>query len=372
MKRILFIATVPNFLTGFLKNNFKILHDLGWEIHVATNTNVESKRPFPEYIIVHHIPVERSPVSIKNADAYRELIKIINSNNIDVIDCHTPVGGVLGRLVAHKMHKKCIYTAHGFHFYKGAPLKNWVIFYPIEKWMSRYTNFLITINNEDYNRAKKFYCKKIYKIPGVGIDIKRFQLKDFDRNKYRENLGLGKDDFVILSVGELNKNKNHETIIKAISLLNNKNVHYIIAGEGILKEYLMELAKKLNLENQIKLLGYRTDIPELNYSSDVFAFPSKREGLGLSAIEAMASGLPILGSNIHGINDYLINGETGFSCPPNDIEGFKKGLQKLIDNKKLINKIKYFNKHKSNIYDQENTKKILKKIYENIEEEIYV
>lgn len=306
-KNILFIATIPGFLNAFMHNNFKILNNLGYEIHVATNLNVESKRKFPPYIIKHHIDIRRTPFSIKNYNAYKQLIKLVKENDIDIIDCHTPVGGVLGRLTTHKTKRYCIYTAHGFHFFKGAPIQNWLIFYPIEKWLSKYTDILITINKEDYQRAKsKFHMKQLEYIPGVGIDVEKFQLKDFDRDGYRKQLGYTKDDFVIISVGDLSKRKNHEVVLRAIAKLNNPNIKYMIVGQGNLKEYLINLSKELHIENQFQLLGFRKDIPELLNSSDLFCFPSLQEGLPVALMEALASGMPCIASDIRGNND-LIN-----------------------------------------------------------------
>ena len=370
MKKILFIATVPNFLTGFLQNDFEVLHKMNIEIHIATNLNVESKREFLPYLIKHHIDIERSPTKLDNLKAYRKLCQIIQDNDIDIIDCHTPVGGVLGRLIAKKTKIKCIYTAHGFHFYKGAPLLNWLIYYPIEKWMSRYTDILITINKEDYNRAKKkFKMKHLEYIPGVGVDIDKFKLEEFDRDEYRAKLGYTKDDFVILSVGELNKNKNHEVILRAISKLNNPKVKYMIAGKGILKDYLQDLAKELHIEKQFQLLGHRNDIVELNHSADIFAFPTIREGLGLAAIEAMAAGLPIITSDTRGINDYSIDGVTGFKCRYDDVDKFSKNIQIFINDRKKSIEFKEHNIRESKKYSIELVMSRMLCIYKIIEQE---
>lgn len=364
MKKILFIATVPNFLTGFLINNFKILHELNWEIHIATNCEVPSKREFLDFLIVHNISIQRSPLNIDNYKAYKQIINIVTDNSIDVIDCHTPVGGALGRLVAHRLNLKCLYTSHGFHFYKKGPLLNWIIYYPIEKYLSKYTDVLITINSEDFKIAKeKFKMKRVEYIPGVGVDTDKFILNDFNKDQYRKKLGLSKEDFAILSVGELNKNKNHEVIIRAISKINNPNIHYLIAGEGEYKNYLLQLAEKLNLSDNIHILGFRKDIVELNNSVDLFAFPSKREGLGLAAIEAMAAGIPIITSNTRGINDYSQNGQTGYKFKYNDIDGFAKGIKSLFLNKSLRLQMSHNCVNVSKSFDKNNTYLILKRIY---------
>lgn len=367
MNKILFIATVPNFLTGFLENNFEILHGFGLEIHIATNFNFKSKKEIPDYIIKHHINIQRNPYNLKNLKAYNELNFIIKQYNINIIDCHTPMGGMLGRLIAKKNNLKCIYTAHGFHFYNGAPLINWLIYYPIEKWLSKYTDVLITINKEDYARAKnKFKMNQIEYIPGVGVDIQKFQLLNFDKINYRKKLGLNKNDFMILSVGELNKNKNHEIIVRAVAKLKNTNIHYFIAGEGNLKYYLKKLAVELNVDKQVHLLGYRSDIVELNNCADIFAFPSIREGLGLAAIEAMAAGKPIITSNTRGINDYSKNGVTGFKYQYNDINGFANGINILLTDPSLIKQMSSNCYESSLSFDKRRSYEILKSVYEKL------
>lgn len=365
MKRILFIATLPGFLNTFMINNFKILHELGFDIHAAVGKGHNSfNNKIPNYVKIHYISIQRSPLSIKNYSAYRELIRLIKTNNINIIDCHTPVGGVLGRLVSKRMKIKCIYTAHGFHFFTGSPLKNWLIFFPIEKWLSKYTDVMITINKEDYNRAKeKFHMKRLKYVPGVGIDTNRFQLNNFNKKEYRKKLGIKENDFMILSVGELNKNKNHEVIIKAIDKLNNHNIHYFIAGQGNNKDYLYRLINDLGVDKNVHLLGFRKDIPELCHCANIYAFPSKREGLGLAAIEGLAAGLPLLSSNVGGINDYSLNGKTGFLYNPLDYEGFAKGIKFFYENKNEAIKVGEFNVEVSKKFDVSNVDKIMNDIY---------
>ena len=246
---------------------------------------------------------------------------------------------MLVRLASRKVRKngtKVIYTAHGFHFYKGAPLKNWVLYYPIERLLARYTDVLTTINIEDYERAKKsFKAKKIKYIPGVGIDTNRFQQIDVNKLVKRQEIGVPEDSFVVLSVGELNKNKNHETVIKAIARLNNPNVYYVICGQGVLEDYLKKLIKELGLERQIKLLGFRKDIGEICKVADLFVFPSFREGLSVALMEAMASGLPIVCSEIRGNVDLVKDQKGGYLVKPEDVNGFRMNIDKLVKDEAL-------------------------------------
>jgi Glycosyltransferase len=376
-KKALVVTTVASTLDQFCMSDISILQK-SYEVYVAANFSVgnnTSKERVKEFkselqknnIVVNEINFNRNPFSKDNFLAYKEIKKLINDISFELIHCHTPVAAMAVRLTAKKVRKKgtkVIYTAHGFHFFKGAPLKNWMMFYPIERWLARYTDVLITINREDYNRAKKsFKAGKVEYIPGVGVDTKKFSEAVVDKSEKRSELGLPQDAFLVLSVGELNKNKNHETVIKAIAKLNNPNVYYVICGQGVLENCLKDLIKELGLEKQVKLLGYRRDIAEICRAADVFAFPSKREGLGLAALEAMAFGLPLVTSNVHGIVDYSINEVTGYNCSPTDVDGFAEAIQKMINNEELKTKMGRSNKKVVKKFDIENTCKIMTNIY---------
>jgi glycosyltransferase involved in cell wall biosynthesis len=303
---------------------------------------------------IHQLPLQRSPLKKDNFKAYRMLRNIIISEGYDLVHTHTPVASAIVRLACRKLNSvKVFYTAHGFHFFKGAPIRNWLIYYPIEKWLAKYTDTIITINQEDYNRAKsKLKAKRVEYIPGVGIGIDKFNKVKIDKDLKRNELALPADAFVVLSVGELNKNKNHEVVIRAISKIDNPHIHYLICGEGQLDEYLRNLSKELGIEKRVHLLGFRKDVAEICKASDIFAFPSKREGLGLAAIEAMACGLPIITSNIHGIVDYSIDGLTGHCFNPTDVKDVSKGIIQLsLATKKDLDSISIYNLRKAKEYD---------------------
>ena len=383
MKKMLMVATVPSMIGQFNMNNISILLDLGYEVHVACNWNDRSvwtqekvdnlKNKLNDLKVkFYQIDFSRSIFDLKNHfESYKQILELTNKNKYNFIHCHTPIASVITRLVCKKSRIKCIYTAHGFHFYKGAPLINWMIFYPIEKYLSKYTDILITINKEDFTLAKSKFCaSKVYKVPGVGIDTKKYIECNVDKDSYRKKLGINISDFVIISVGELSERKNHSTIIKAISKLDNSNIKYLIAGIGNKKKDLEDLICKLHLEEKVFLLGFRSDIPELCHCSDIYAFPSKREGLGLAAIEGMASGLPLLSSNINGINDYSINGKTGFSYPPEDYIGFSKGIEYFFKNPIRRHEIGNININIAKKYDISKVDLIMTNIYASVKEKV--
>jgi len=340
--KVLYVTTIGTTM-GFFKSFVKELIHEGNIVDIACNEEQSPVAPcYREWgCRVFPISTSRSPFSMGNLKAIGQLKALVEENQYEIVHCHTPLAAMATRFAcieARKRGVKVIYTAHGFHFYKGAPLKNWLLFYPVEKLCSRWTDVLVTINREDYALAqKKFRARQTSYVPGVGIDLERFTHNTVDKCKKRKEIGISEKSVLLLSVGELNKNKNQSVIVRALGQLKDKNIHYALAGEGSMEKSLVELAKTVGVENQVHFLGYRNDIPELCKSADIFCFPSFREGLGMAAIEAMACGLPIITSNVHGINDYSQDGITGCKASPNDVDGFAKAIVKLAysDNKKI-------------------------------------
>ena len=341
MKKLLYITNISIGVSSFSVAAVRAAEELGVEFHLAGNfdgTTKESLRKNEkEYgVKLHQIDFIRTPYDLRNIKAYKQLVQLIKREKFDAIHCNTPTGGVLGRLAGKKCKvRKIIYQAHGFHFYKGAPKKNWLIYYPIEKWLAKYTDALITINNEDYELAKsKFQLRhngKVYYVPGVGIDLSQYDLPDGVREKKRKELGLKETDIVLISSGELNENKNNQIIIQALSKLRHENLHYIICGTGSKFDELKKMTSDNGLDDYIHFLGYRNDIKELYRASDIFVMPSLREGLSRSIMEAMASGLPCVVSNIRGNTDLLENTNSGFLCEATDVLAYTKKIKKLAN-----------------------------------------
>ncbi len=374
MKKALLVTTVSGFVPQFEMNNVFLLQENGYEVHYAADYNYvfygkDNSRLDGTGIVRHQIDFSRTPYSRQTLAAYKQLDKLISEIRFDLIHCHTPVGSFLARLAAKKYKiKKVIYTAHGFHFYKGAPIVNWFLYYSAERFMARYTDALITINKEDFINAQKFKLKKggkVYYVAGAGIDVKKYSDAKLNPAKKKE-LGISDKDFVILSVGELNGNKNQETVIRGLSKVKHNNIKYLICGDGVCKKRLINIVKELHMQECVKLLGYRMDIPEIEKVSDVFVFPSFREGLPVSMMEAMASGLPVIASEIRGNIDLIRAGRNGFLLNPKRELDWGKKIVELMDQKDLLKTISQNNVKDMRKYDKSVIKDQMRNIYREL------
>lgn len=365
--KILYVTTISLTMNSFFKPHIEMLVREGHHVDLACNYGELALDNFYDELGCnsYQIDFSRSPLSAGNIKACGQLKRLIKSGGYDIVHCHTPNAAAITRLVCRKARKKnglrVFYTAHGFHFYKGAPMLNWLVYYPIEKLCSCFTDKLITINEEDYGLAKeKFKAKEVCYVPGVGVDLSKFENVSVDRDAKRREIGVPKDAFLLFSVGELNENKNHQVIIRALAKLNNPNIHYAIAGVGDKKDYLLALANELGVSGQLHLLGYRKDIPKLNHSADLFCFSSLREGLAVSLIEAMACGLPIVCSRIRGNTD-LIDENGGRIFDAMSVEAAQNAIVSIMDtDMKSMGK---YNLNKSKMFGIENIKEKLRGVY---------
>lgn len=321
-KKVLFTATVvKQHIMTFHVPYLQSFKEMGWETAVAGSNDYEdpSELNIPHCDTFYEIPFERIPWKAGNLRAYRQLKKIIDAGNFDIIHCHTPVGAMITRLAAvdaRKKGTKVIYTAHGFHFHKGSSLVSWLAYYPVEWVLAHLTDVLLTMNREDYALAKKrMHAKRVEYVPGVGIDTTRFATHREDRLEKRRELGFKEEDFLLLTVAEMNKNKNQAMVLRAMALLKDKeefsNMKYLICGMGEYEAVLRQQAKELGIEDHVFFLGYRKDIPQIHRMSDLFAFMSYREGLPVALMEAMSSGMPTVCSAARGNTDLIENGKEG-------------------------------------------------------------
>ncbi len=338
--KILYVATVLSHICQFHLPHMHALRERGWEVHAAAHDNLAVKnglqlRYCDKFI---EIPFSRSPKSPDNLRAYRQLKKLLAQERYDLILCNTPMGGIVTRLAAKKARRqgtKVIYMAHGFHFFKGASRKAWMVFYPVEKYMARYCDLLITINQEDYALAKEKFAKRtrIAHIHGVGVDETRYHPATAEQQlAMREAEGLTADDFVILCTGELNENKNQKTLVSAAALLKGEipGLKILLAGNGPKEQELRKQIRTEGLENTVKLLGYRTDLERVVPAVDLVVSCSHREGMPLNIIEAMLCAKPVVASHNRGHDELVTQDQTGALVPPVDSGAFAEAIQAMF------------------------------------------
>lgn len=337
-KKVFLTATVQSHICQFHRPLAEVLHAHGYEVHVAARDNLAEKNglklDFAEKI--YNVPFSRSPKSPDNLRAYRELTKILEQEHYDVIHCNTPMGGIVTRLAARKAGKRgtrVFYTAHGFHFYKGAPRKNWLVFYPIEKLFSRITDTLITITHEDYALAsKKFHCRTAH-MYGVGVDEKRYHcVSTGERAEVRQKLGFEKQQKIILCVGELLPNKNQAMAIRMMDIVRKTypDALLLLAGNGPQRENLERLTEELGLQENVRFLGYCTNLESWQQAADLLVSCSKREGLPLNIVEAMLSGNPVVATQNRGHRELVRPEENGYLVNVNDTEAMAQAVLELL------------------------------------------
>lgn len=386
MKNILILTTVSGFLDKFEKGNIAILQKMGYTVHYAANME-EQHYLYDEQEIrnlgvrIHHIDIARSPYVLNyNIKAYKQLVEIIKKYNICAIHCHTPVGGTLGRLMGWKFKKRnlrVVYTAHGFHFYKGAPLMNNTVYYAAEKFLARYTDILVVINHEDYKNAKRLPLKqggRVYRIPGVGLDLQRFApLSSEEKEAGRKKLGIGETDCYIVSVGELNENKNQGIILKALAQMKAEgkdisHIKYGICGTGFYEERIQKQIQDLGLVENVTMYGYCRNVPEILGCADVSVFPSIREGLGMAGLEALAMGIPLLATNNRGTREYLHPGENGYFCSSTDVKSWIRKIE-LMKNmpEKRRQEMSEKCRKTAEAFDRKYTDAVMKKVYRRLD-----
>lgn len=367
MDKILFSASIDEHIIGFHIPYIKWLNEQGYEVHVASRGNKEI--PFVDK--KYNIPFERAPFKVANIRAYKQLKNVIKHNDYKLIHCHTPMASVITRLAARKARKqgtKVIYTAHGFHFFKGAPLINWLIYYPVEKLVAHYTDCLITMNKEDYNNAKKkLAAKNIRFVNGVGIDLNIFKSQTMEKkDELRKNYGYSKDDFILIFAGELSYRKHQDLLIDAISGVkkNIKNIKLLLAGKGSLYEQYKKQIIKLGVEESVSLLGSRSDVVDLMMLSDVAVSSSRHEGLPVNVMEGIATGLPLIVTDCRGNRDLVKNNENGYLASIEKPQDFCDAILRLYNSEEK--RINFFNKNKEIIkkYSLVNTINEMGEIYQ--------
>lgn len=372
MKKVLYITTVSSTVNAFLVNHIKMLINKGYKVDCAFSVN----KPLDNSLIKlgvnqYDIPFSRNPFGIGNIRAFKELMKLQSIKEYDIIHVHTPIAAIYGRLLKLKFPRlKTIYTAHGYHFFKDSSKLNWLLYYPIEKVMAKFTDVTININKEDYEITKnKLKPKRCYLINGVGLDLSKYKKISNEQILEKKNeLGISENDFVILMIAEFNKNKNHIQLIKAMEVLrdNYPNIRALLVGEGKMIESIRDEISYRKLQNNIFILGYREDINDLINISDIGVLMSYREGLPRNIMEFMACGRKVIATNIRGCRDLLFKESSGTLVKVNDYMETAKAIENYyILNDKNFNVLEEINK-----YDINNVNKELANIYDDIYDEI--
>lgn len=380
MKKALIVTRVSGFVPQFEMNNVRLLQEMGYEVHYAANFDTvvygsDNHRLEGTGIICHHIPFCRSPFSRQVTQSYQALKKLMQEEKFDLIHCHMPMTGVVTRMAAQSLRKHSkntttkntpiLYTAHGFHFCKGAPLKNWIYYIP-ERFLARYTDVLITMNEEDYARAKGFPVRgQVKKISGAGISLKNRPCRDFASAGNNTDTG-NHIPFRLISVGELNANKNHLAVLQALTQFCETQIHYTIYGEGCAREELEDYIRKHNLTGMVTLAGYCDKIPEKLAEADAFLLPSKREGLPFALMEAMVAGLPVIAQPIRGCRDLIEHEKGGFLVTE---KYFADTIRQLMLSQSHCAMMGAWNREKIKDFSLEHVEQQMRAIYSEIRRE---
>lgn len=333
-KKVLFAANLESFYIKFLIPQLKYFKVQGYEVTIAAKLE-GLEIPYCDKKI--NIDFARSLNVKQNIKSYKQLKKVFQEEHYDIVSCHTPFGGAITRL-AYKNCKvkntKMIYMAHGFHFYKGAPLLNWVLFYPVEKYLAKYTDRLVTINLEDYTLAKRKFKTDVFYIEGIGVDDDRIQIhvSENDKENLKKECNIDPQDFVIVYVAELNKNKNQKMLIRAVQELNDEHIKVLLVGSGEAEIELKQFVEQNEVTNQIQFLGFRKDVPKILSIAHVGISTSIREGLGLNVIEYLLCGLPVIATKNRGHSSIIQNGKNGYLVEIHDVNALKERIQFIKEN----------------------------------------
>lgn len=370
--KVLLVATIQSHICQFHKPLVAMLHEHGCEVHVAARNNLAEKNGLKLDFVeqVFDVPFQRSPFSPQNLSAYKQLKKIIAEEHYDIVHCNTPVGGVAGRFAARKARKcgtRVFYTAHGFHFYQGAPIKNWLIWYPVEKFMCRYTDKLITITQEDYDLASSKFSTQTERIHGVGANsAKYYKLTASRCAELRREFGYDGDEKILLCTGELLPNKNQITVIRSMKMVKTsfQKVRLLLAGNGTNLRGLQSEVAALNLQDAVDFLGYKTDLEDYANISDVIVSCSFREGLPMNIVEGMLLKKPVVASFNRGHRELVEQGKTGYMVSPSDSCAFAEKILTLLRDPALADRMGQAGYEKAQHYTDTNVLKELQKIYE--------
>lgn len=372
MKKVLYVTTVSRTINAFLIPHINMLLDNGYEVHCACSIDKPVDKELQRRgVKIFEVPFSRNPLGIGNIKAFIKLEELQRINDYDIVHVHTPIAAIYGRLLKLNFPSlRVIYTEHGYHFLKGGSKLGWILYYPIEKIMAKFTDVTININKEDYEITKeKLKPKKCYLLNGVGLDLDKYKkLSSKEIQEKRKEFGLKDKDFVVLMIAEINKNKNHIQLINAMDILKDKypNIKVLCIGDGTLKESLEKQIILRNLQDNIFMLGYRLDVNKLINISDIGILLSRREGLPRNIMEFMACGRKVIATDIRGCRDLICDETIGTLVNVDDYESTAKAIEKYY----ILNDKSFEVSEEIRKYDIESINSELLKIYEDVQLDI--
>ncbi len=333
----------------------------GFEVDFASNFDLEEDKFEDKRIKKLQVPFSRNPIDYDNIRAIGRLYRIIKYGNYEFIHCQSPVAGAITRVVCIMLgYKNVYYTAHGFHFYRGAPIYAWLLYFPIEWILALFTKRVIVINEEDYSLAQRIFPRRnVCLVNGIGFrEANRALLND--RIK-REDFGLRSEDILLICVGELNRNKNQIMLLKAMNIVKRrKDIFALIVGVGCEENKLKKYIDKVGISAQIRFLGYRSDVADLLSISDIYISTSLREGLPVSVLEAMDSSLPLILSRCRGNRELVKDGVNGYLIDQDDYKTMAEMILRIADHKALREE---FGEMSYNLVEEYRSKNIEESIY---------
>lgn len=375
-KKALLLAPMGSVHRRFNKANIDALHALGYEVELCANfengegPEIHNQKYINECkdngIAVHSIPFARHSLT-GCLRCMPQLRSLLANNKYDIVHAHTETGGLLLKF-AHsvKRNSKFIYTPHGMSFWKGSSIRSQLVYKPLERWICSGMDMNLGMNREEVDCLERWNKNSATYIHGIGLNVSRMQSPVRIRIEVRREFGLSELDKFIVSIGELDDNKNHITVIRALAQLGRSDFKYVVCGVGPNKELLLEEATKLGVKNNVLLVGYRSDVPDILNAADIFVFPSYHEGMPVSALEAMACGLPIICSEIRGNVDIIREGDNGYLFQPSDVETLARKLEYLLDDAEKRKVMGLKNKENVKDFSLESVTEELKRIYKSV------
>ena len=341
--RLLYVTTVELTLRAFLLPYADHFRRRGWTVDALARGASTSPSLVGHFDAVHDVEWSRSPWRLDNfTRSLRRVREVVRAGRYDLVHVHTPVAAFLARAALRGLRRtgrgpRVVYTAHGFHFYRGAPPARAALFRGAERLAGRWTDGLLVINPEDHAAALERRIvtdeRRVWLVPGVGVDTTTLAAERIDADvvaRTRAALGIPTQARVLLFAGEFNPGKRQRQAVAALARLGRADVHLVCAGEGPLRQATRELADSLGVGGQVHLPGFRTDVPALMRMADALLLLSEREGLPRSVLEAMALRVPTIGTRVRGIRD-LLGGGCGLLVELDDAAGTAAAIARLLD-----------------------------------------